>query len=78
LFGGGTSALGNAGNAINAGINAANSSFSNAFQNFQAENQIQSNLFGGVGKALGGIGSTLLSPAPAGGFSGTLLGSLFA
>jgi len=62
MFGGGVTAYGNQAGAIGAGAGALNSSFQNQMASYQAQVQQQQNLWGGVGKLVGGIGSIAMAP----------------
>lgn len=57
LYSGGTTALGNQAAALNVGASALNSGFQNQMAGYQSEVQQQQNLWNGIGKIVGGLGS---------------------
>jgi hypothetical protein len=67
LYGHGTSALGNMSNVIGASTTAQNTAFTNQMSEFNANAAQDAAMWGGVGKALGGIGSLALAPVTGGG-----------
>ena len=63
LYSGGTTALGNQSSALNVGVSALSSGFNNQMQISQFNQKQDADLWGGIGKIVGGLGSAaLMSP----------------
>jgi hypothetical protein len=77
LFGGGNQALGNMGAAIGQGINATNTGFTNQMSAYNAQVAQDQALWGGIGKAIGGLGSLAFAPLGGAALGPTLAGQLF-
>jgi len=67
LYSTGTSALGNLGPIIKGSADAQSSAFSNQLASYNADLAAEQAMWGGIGKAVGGIGSIALAPVTGGG-----------